>query len=54
MNLNTQEIKRIAVKSPSIPLHPPFSKGENMVSSLWQREAGRDFQNFIMFGALVF
>ena len=42
MNLNTQEIKRITVKSPSIPL---FSKGENMVSSLWQREAGRDFQN---------
>ena len=39
MNLNTQEIKRVAVKSPFIPL---FFKGENMVSSLWQSlPAGR-------------
>ena len=38
-----------------IPLNPPFSKGEILISSLraalshrrsgWQREAGRDFQN---------
>ena len=37
-----------------IPLHPPFSKGENMVSSLWQREAGRDFQNAKVLRILIF
>ena len=26
-----------------IPLNPPFPKGEMLVSSLWQREVGRDF-----------
>jgi hypothetical protein len=28
-----------------IPLYPPFSKGEANISSLWKREAGRDFQS---------
>jgi hypothetical protein len=45
----SQEVQRITVKSPLIPLFP---KGETRVSSLWllfpargrQREVGRDFE----------
>jgi hypothetical protein len=27
-----------------IPLYPPFSKGETLISSLFKREGGRDFE----------
>ncbi|MGZ3558956.1 MAG: TlpA disulfide reductase family protein, partial [Thermodesulfobacteriota bacterium] len=49
-----------------IPLSPPLPKGETPVSSLWQREVGRDFRNrfqtaqgihflkFLFIGLLVF
>jgi hypothetical protein len=28
---------------PEIPLHPPLSKGDFSIPSLYQREGGRDF-----------
>jgi len=50
MNFKTQEIKRIIIKSPLIPLFqrgkllsPPF--GNLFPVKDRQREAGRDFQN---------
>jgi hypothetical protein len=50
MNFKPKEIKRITIKSPSIPLLPVFdrkkiTKGEANISSLWKREVGRDFQS---------
>jgi hypothetical protein len=33
----------VQARTMKIPLNPPFSKGDNY-TSLWQREAGRDFK----------
>jgi hypothetical protein len=41
MDFKTQELKKSYHK---IPHNPPFSKGETIFSSLWQREVRRDFQ----------
>ena len=42
MNFKSQKNQKNHYK---IPLYPPFSKGEANISSLWKREAGRDFQS---------
>jgi len=41
MNIKNQKIEGITKNPP----FSPFSKGGHILSSLWQREVGRDFQS---------